>query len=284
MIGSLTSGLWAISELHEEYIKQAILGGLFTPNPLGYPSALVAPLHVQAASDYSYEKYVIDYLSMGAESDVVVIPVTGTMSRGYGYDSFFSNTFMVKLLAKVGQDKSKRGAILQFNTGGGTVDSTDEFNAAVASLNRIKPVIGAVNFCASAGLWVASACRELVMSAGPTAKVGSIGTIYMHTNVSKAMEKAGTDIRIFRSTGSDDKARINAIEPLTPELEASITADLNVSNSAFKGAVRLGRAGKITSDEVFTGKMYNASAALKLGLVDRLGDVSTAYQRVIQLS
>ncbi|MVM36506.1 hypothetical protein GO730_00600 [Spirosoma sp. HMF3257] len=284
MTGNLFSGAWAISEFHAQQVKQAILGGLFTPNPLGYPSALVAPSHVQQAADYSYAKWVVDYLSIGKASDVVVIPVTGTMTRGYSYDNYFSNTFIMQLLAKVGEDDSKKGAILQFNTGGGTVDSTDEFATAVANLNKIKPVVGAINYCASAGIWVASQCRELIMSTGPTAKVGSIGTIYLHTNVSKALEKAGTDVQIFRSTGSVDKARINAIEPLDEELMASIIADLDVSNKAFKGAVRLGRAGKIKSDELFTGKMYNTTQALSNGLADRTGDVNTAYQRVLQLS
>lgn len=280
MTGNFLSGAWAIAKLHESAIIAAIKADLFRVNVLGYVQTL--PDSLMQAADYSYEKAWIDYLSMNG--NVPVIPISGTMSRGYSYDNMFSNTFLIKLLAKVAEDNSKTGAILRYNSGGGTVDSTDELADAVAALSSVKPVVSHVSMCASAALWSASPSTEIMMATSPTAKIGSIGTIYIHTNVAKAMEQHGYDVEIFRSSGSVDKARLNSLETLDEATKAEIQRDLDTSNRAFKSAVRAGRGGKIQSDEIWTGKVYNAQDAIKLGLADSSGDLNKAYKRVIQLS
>ncbi|MCK8492912.1 S49 family peptidase [Spirosoma sp. RP8] len=279
MTGNFLSGAWAIAKIHENAIKAAIQGDLFQSNVLGYSAQL--PDHLLKAADYSYEKAWIDYLSINGH--VPVIPVQGTMSRGYTYDNYFSNTFLMKLIYKAAEDDSKVGAILNYNSGGGTVDSTDEFNAAVAYLASKKPVISQITFCASAALWSAAPSTEIMMGTGPLAKIGSIGTIYIHTNVSKALEQQGLDVQIYRSTGSIDKAKLNPYEELDEETEAQIQADLDAANKAFKSGIRAGRGSKLTSDSIWTGKVYNAQDAIKLGLADSTGDMNKAYKRVLQL-
>ena len=91
------------------------------------------------------------------------------------------------------------------------------------------------------------------------------------------------DVTIFRATGSEDKALINGIEPLTDELKAEIQTDLNACRKVFLGYVKRGRAGKLKSDEVFTGKMYKKNDAIKLGLVDKVGTLSDALKRARKL-
>ncbi|MCX6216381.1 S49 family peptidase [Spirosoma sp.] len=277
---NLLSGAWAISELHEHTVKEAIRGNLFQLNMLGFAHTL-SEKQLQAA-DYSYEKAWIDYLSMNG--NVPVIPIQGTMSRGYSYDNYFSNTFLIQLLNKVAEDDSKSGAILRYASGGGTVDSTDELAAAVANLSSKKPVLSHVSFCASAALWSAAPSTEIMMATSPLAKIGSIGTIYIHTNVKKAMEQQGYDIQIFRSTGSVDKAKLNPYEDLDEETIAEIYSDLDAANKAFKSGIRAGRGSKLTSDDIFTGKVYGYAKAKSYGLADSQGDLNAAYKRVIQLS
>ncbi len=280
MTGNLLSGAWAIAGFHEHAVTAAICSQLFKLNTLGYVSDLPQTL-VQAA-DYSYEKAWIDYLSMNGT--VPVIPVTGTMSRGYTYDNMFSNTFLIKLINKVAEDNSKPGAILRYNSGGGTVDSTDELAAAIANLAAKKPVISHVSMCASAALWSAAPSTEIMMATSPLAKIGSIGTIYIHTNVAGQLAQQGLSVQIFRSTGSVDKAKLNPIEDLTDEVIKDIQTDLDTANKAFKSGIRAGRGGKLTSDDIYTGKVYGYEQAKGYGLVDSRGDLEAAYKRVIQLS
>lgn len=280
MAGNLYSGAWAISELYENAVKSAIQADLFKVNLLGYAQEL--PKNLLKAADYSYEKAWIDYLSM--KGNVPVIPIQGTMSRGWTNDNMFSNTFLISLLKKVAEDTSKTGAILRYNSGGGTVDSTDELAAAVAALAAVKPVVSHVTMCASAALWSASPSTEIMMASSPLAKIGSIGTMYIHTNVSKQLIAQGLDVTIYRSNGSTDKAKLNPIEPIDAKTEAAIYADLNAANRAFKSGVRAGRGAKLTSDAIWTGDIYNAQDGINYGLADSQGDLEKAYKRVLQLS
>lgn len=274
--------LWAISHTHEVAVQAAMAAGQFQLNLAGYPEV---PVLKTMAADWTAEGYYSDRLTMKAgKSEVVVVPIYGTMSRNYTWDNYFSNEFLIRLLDAIAQNDAKKGVILDFNSGGGTVDSTDELVAAVTRLMQVKPVVSLINFCASAAYWVGSQANEVLMRPGPTAQTGSIGTLLMYQNVAKAFEKAGIEPTIFRSTGSVDKARINGIEPLTPDLEAQIQRTLDACNKVFKGAVRTGRGAKLTSEEIFTGKLYGAQEAQKLGLVDRMGDQLAAYNRVLQLS
>lgn len=277
----ILSGLWAISQLHEVAIQAALQTNQFKPYLAGHPEI---PESAMAASGFSVEGYWADRLSVGAKGDVPVIPIVGTMSRGYTFDNFFSNTFLIRLLASIAENDGKKGVILDYSSGGGTVDSCDELNAAVAAFSQKKPVISIVSFCASAALWSAAPSNEIIMRSGPVAQIGSIGTIFMHTNTAKALEQQGYTVEIFRSTGSVDKAKPNPIEPLDEQTRADIQRGLDLSNKVFKGAIRAGRGAKITSEEIFTGKLYSAKDAIRLGLADRVGDLQSAYQKVISLS
>jgi|GEM_PF-1363175 len=281
-------GVWAIDKTHERAVRQAIEGSLIDTLPAvlgrewaGHPPV---PAQVVAASGFSYESYFADRLSMGAKSDVPVIPITGMMARGWTWDNTFSNTFIMSLLASIAQNDAKKGVILDFNTGGGTVDSLDEFAASVQAVMGVKPVVALTNYCASAGYYVASQCSEVLMRQGPTAQIGSIGTILFYSDYSKAYEKAGIDVTVFRSSGSVDKAKANGVEPLDDTTRAEIQGMLDVCNKSFKGAVRAGRGSKLTSDEIFTGKLYGAKDAKRLGMIDGMADLNGAYNRVIQLS
>lgn len=278
-------GIWAISQLHEATIRAALEGNLFKPYWAGHPDVPTSVIEAcSTRTEYTIEGYFADRMSMGETLDVPVIPVTGTMMRGYSYDNVFSNSFIIGILANIANNTQKKGVILDFHTGGGQVDGLFEFAAAVQALVSKKPVVASVNFCASGGLWVGSQASEIIMRPGPVASIGSIGTMYMHINRAKALEQQGLEPELFRSTGSVDKNKQNDIEQLDDQTRADIQRHLDVSNKAFKGAVRAGRGSKIKSDEVFTGKLYNAQDAIKLGLADKVGDLTVAYNRVISLS
>ena len=275
------TGVWGLHEASEPIVQAALQQQQFRLNLAGHPEV---PAAIAASSEYTPEGYWSKALSIGKNKDVVTIPVYGTMSRYYSYDNAFSNTFMIRMLDYIRQDENKKGVVLDFNTNGGTVDSTDEFAAAVAAFRQEKPIVASVKTAYSAGYWVASQTNEIQILPSPVAGVGSIGTIYFYVNQAKALEKAGLEVEIFRSTGSQDKARINSIEPLTEEARAEIQALIDECNKLFKGGVRAGRGAKIQSDDVFTGKAYGYRDGIKQGLADRTGSLQTAYDQVISLS
>jgi ClpP class serine protease len=114
--------------------------------------------------------------------------------------------------------------------------------------------------------------------------IGSIGVLLVLADQSQALEKQGIKVQIIRADGSQDKALVNGVEPVSDETMAELKATLNACRAEFVGYVRRGRAGKLQSNEVFTGKMYTATQAVSNGLADRKGNLQQAIQRAIQLS
>ncbi|WP_149242589.1 S49 family peptidase [Dyadobacter sp. 32] len=231
---------------------------------------------VKAYNDWFTETHSTD-------KSVLVLPIEGEMSRGGGWYGY-GNDFLIRQLNAAATDTDYKGAVLKANTPGGTADSTPAFAEAVANFRKVKPVVTHTAYCASAGYYVASQSDEIIMEDQAASQIGSIGTLLIYENYKKYLEQEGIDIQIMRAKGSEDKARVNWIEELTPEARAGLQAMLDACQKEFAGAVKRGRAGKITSNEVLTGKMYGVNDALKLGLIDAKGDLASAVKRVITLS
>lgn len=223
--------------------------------------------------------YLKQYLKDGG-GEVAVIPITGTMSR-YGYCGF-GNERIAAIIQEAEKQKDVKAVVLKFDTPGGTVDSTDMLADVIRSFS--KPIVAWTNYCASAGYFAASQCDKIILENSISSEVGSIGVLMVYVDQSQALEKAGYDVTIFRADGSQDKAKINGIEPLDDESRAEIQSDLNAALTGFKGYVRRGRAGKLTSDDVMTGKMYKKKEAMANGLVDGLGNLSDAVKIALSMA
>lgn len=225
-----------------------------------------------------------EYLTRTYSSDprVLVLPIQGPMSRGGWYS--LGNDTLISLLESAANDEKYSGAVLKMNTPGGTADSTPALAQAVAEFSKKKPIITSTAYCASAGYYVASQCEEIILENQAASSIGSIGTLLYYENYQKYMEKQGISVEIMRATASTEKARINSLEELTPETRAELQGLLDACQKEFAGAVKRGRVGKITSSEVFTGKMYGVKDAIRLGLADSTGTLQTAIARVLQLS
>ena len=100
---------------------------------------------------------------------------------------------------------------------------------------------------------------------------------------SEAESKTGIKTQIILADGSEDKVQDNSL-PLSEEKIAAYKAELNEIRTQFVGYVRKGRAGKLTSDSVFSGKMYNNKDAVKLGLVDGIASLDEAIKRALKLA
>lgn len=229
--------------------------------------------YIQAYVEYFTETY-------GTRKDVAIIPIIGEMSR-YSYWSY-GNEFLIQCLHKIAASEQYKGAVLKIDTGGGTADSCNIFADAIA--NFPKPIVSQTNFCCSAGCFVGFQADEVIVENQAATQIGSLGSLWLYQNYMGYLEKEGIITKIIRAEQTPDKARINPFEELTPELEAEMQQKTTAACKEFHGYVKRGRAGKITSDEVFTGKTYSAKDALRLGLADRTGTLKDAENRVITLS
>lgn len=212
---------------------------------------------------------------------VAVIPIDGPMAR-VGYCGIGGNEYLVRILNLAAANPKVKAVILKVNTPGGTVDSTRFLADAVKNFPKIIYVW--TPFCASAGYYVASQADAIWMEDQSVSEVGSIGVLMVYCDQSEAAAKEGLKFTIYRAEGSEKKAQMNGIEPVTPEMEAGLIASLNECRQEFLGYVRRGRAGKLNSKEWESAGMFGKKKAKEIGLIDEVGSLEACIKYVTKLA
>ena len=278
MTGFSFSGQWYIEPQFAERMRDLIRPRLEAGKD-AIPTNMLTispPIEAKLARN---EQWVAEYFRKA--NGVAQLPIDGAMSRSGEMCSYGNETLMY-WLDVLKRDPDTVAVVLKTNSPGGTVDSTRAFADAVRNFG--KPIVAWTPFAASAAYYVASQCTEIMVEDQLVGGVGSIGVLMVLADQSGALEKQGIKVQIIRADGSEQKALVNGVEAISDETMAELKATLNACRAEFVGYVRRGRAGKLTSDEVFSGKMYVAKAAVRLGLADRVGSLEMAHKRALQLS
>lgn len=124
---------------------------------------------------------------------------------------------------------------------------------------------------ASGGYWLACAGDEIW--AEETSIVGSIGVVTATFGFKEAIRRLGVERRLY--TAGERKRLLDPFldeDPEGVERLKAVQQDMHVS---FKELVRARRGGRLTADDatLFNGDIWTGRTALKLGLVDGVGEL-----------
>jgi signal peptide peptidase SppA len=141
---------------------------------------------------------------------------------------------------------------------------------------KVRAVIAEVG--ASGGYWLACAADEIV--AHPMSIVGSIGVIGGGFGLNEAIARLGIERRLY--TAGENKARLDPFSPERPEDVAFTRQLLDDLHGQFKSWVRERRTGRLKAEEarIFDGSYMLGDQALRVGLVDRLGDLEAEVRDI----
>jgi protease IV len=214
---------------------------------------------------------------------IAMIDVIGPILK-YGERCSYGTVDQNNLLLKLGSSDRVKGILLNVDSPGGQADGTGMFADTIKMVSKSKPIISVVQdgYAASAGMWIAAAAQE-VYATRATDSFGSIGaytTIYDFTEYFALNGIKITDIYAPQSSDKN-KAYKDALAGDTSLIENDLkflVEDFKASVSSSRGA-RL----KVKGDEPFTGKMYNAKEALRMGLIDGIKPMSGVIKRLEEL-
>ncbi len=179
-------------------------------------------------------------------------------------------------LEKAAEDARVRALVLRINSPGGTVTASDIlFHELTAFKTRRKvPVIASIlDVGASGGYYVALAADHIV--AHPTTVTGSIGVLMINVNSSGLLEKIGVSASYIKSGTFKDMG--SPFRPLTSEERAIFQDAIDRLYGRFVALIaRERRLDEARVRAVADGRIYTASEALTLGLVDRIGYLDDA--------
>lgn len=178
------------------------------------------------------------------------------------------------------------GTVLIMDTPGGTVDGTPEFGLTIRT--SMKPVgVFGDGIVASGGMWLASQAQVIVGNKNNPTEFGSIGVLFLLQNYQNVID-AGflPTMKIYRASQSFEKALVNSIEPISADAEKDLQADLNAIASLFISTVKSGRGAKLNTkaEGLFNGRMFDVSESKAIGLIDAVGTLQTAINKVAELA
>lgn len=216
------------------------------------------------------------------EGSVAVVEINGPVVQGkagfmrlfgvLGYDDIGA----AAVEAATHADTAKM--LYHINSPGGDVAGIMDMGTLLAQLSHLKPsAVYTTELMASAGYWMATAIKGHI-SAGPTAIVGSIGVLRVHTEYSKANEQRGVTTTVLRA--GEYKAEMNSVEPLTEGAKERAEAMMAEVHGLFRAQVAKGRPNldKEKLAEVTKGQVFLGQSAVKAGLVDKVQSFELALK------
>jgi signal peptide peptidase SppA len=144
---------------------------------------------------------------------------------------------------------------------------------AITSISEMMPVWAIANSAMnSAGYWLGSAADRVL--ATPYARVGSIGVVAMHVDISKALAKRGI-VTTFIHAGKH-KIDGNSFEPLSASAKRTIAGSISEIYDQFCAHVASAR--RIDEQEVrdTEARVYSSREALEINLIDDISTLSSA--------
>jgi protease-4 len=222
--------------------------------------------------------------STASAEKVAIIDISGVIVDGDG--------FVKRQIERIEADEAVRAIVLRVNSPGGTVTGSDYIHHYLTKLREKKPQIPLVvsmgSLAASGGYYVAMAVghQEKVIFAEPTCTTGSIGVIIPHYDVSKLMERF--DVRDDSISSHPRKQMLSMTRPLSNEERQLVQSYVDESYERFLEIVRGGRKAFAENPEALktlaTGEIFSAVQAKKHGLVDEIGFLDDAIERVCEMA
>jgi signal peptide peptidase SppA len=213
---------------------------------------------------------------------IAVLPLFGTIThRVSSFDQMSGLTSTERFSAQLAQavnDPGISSIVIDVDSPGGMVNGVDELSEQIAAARSKKRIVAVANsLMASAAYWIASAASEVV--AIPSAEVGSIGVIGLHTDMSKRDEMLGVKHTLV--TAGKFKGEMNPFEPLSDEAREHLQQSVDEFYGMFVKRVAKNRGVKASDvrNGFGEGRVVGAKEALAEGMIDRIETMEQALRR-----
>jgi signal peptide peptidase SppA len=219
----------------------------------------------------------------GKKRSVAVLPLSGLLEHTqslYGY--FMGGTDLRQWGAafeSLVANDSVKALVLDVNTPGGTAFGTPETAAKVYAARGTKPIVAVVNpMMDSAGYYIGSAADAVFIT--QSGEAGSIGTVQIHEDWSKALEADGISVEVIKSGAN--KYEGHPYGPLSEETRQHFQADVDELNSMFTAAVAKHRGVSVATvkSQFGDGRVFTAPAAVERGMADKIATIDQVVRRL----
>lgn len=257
LLHELTADAWAMEpgRLHTLFAR---LGQIAGQNLMALPTVQIA---------VSEPKVQI------REDGTAVVPIKGILTKEElpAWMSIFgivgtSYGRIRRMIAEAAASEKTQRIELRIESPGGQVSGVAETAEAIAAAAKDYEVTATVeDLAASAAYWLASQADTI--TANPNAFIGSIGVYTVYGDWSKFAADLGVTIHVIRSGEHKGMGVMGA--PITEAQIAAMQENIDRIAAHFTDAVASGRGWeRDKAVELSTGRLWEATAAAELGLID----------------
>lgn len=216
----------------------------------------------------------VDYTKNGSDR-VALIYAEGEIKDGKGEDGEIGSDDYRNLIRKVRMDKNIKAIVFRVNSPGGSALASEEIWREITLAKKAKPVVVSFGDVAASGGYYIS-CNADSIFAQPNTITGSIGVFGIIPNMKNFFDKKlGITFDVVKTGPFADMLGVN--RPLNNAEKMFIQNTVDTIYDAFKSRVSEGRKLSLAVvDSIAQGRVWTGQRALKIGLVDRLGNINDA--------
>ena len=216
-----------------------------------------------------------------AEGDIVQDPKAATM---FGNNNYIASRKVCKDLEDLMNDDDVKAVVVRINSGGGDAYASEQMWHQMSELRKVKPVVVSMGDYAASGAYYMSAPASWIV-AQPNTLTGSIGIFAVIPDFSGLVTtKLGVRFDEVKTNRNSTFGNLMA-RPFNAEEKAMLQASVNRGYSLFRQRVADGRRLPVESvEKIAQGRVWLATDALNIKLVDQLGGIDDAVKKAAELA
>lgn len=216
-----------------------------------------------------------------ASGDIVQDPKAATM---FGNNDYIASRKVCKDLEDLMNDDDVKAVVVRINSGGGDAYASEQMWHQMSELRKVKPVVVSMGDYAASGAYYMSAPASWIV-AQPNTLTGSIGIFAVIPDFSGLVTtKLGVRFDEVKTNRNSTFGNLMA-RPFNAEETAMLQASVNRGYNLFRQRVADGRHLTIESvEKIAQGRVWLATDALNIKLVDQLGGIDEAVKKAAQLA
>lgn len=197
-------------------------------------------------------------------------------------DADVSAEALLGALKSAFEDPGAKAVVLRINSPGGSPVQAGILNDEIRRLKaqhkkRVYAVVE--DICASGAYYIAVAADEIYVD--KASLVGSVGVLMDGFGFTGVMEKLGIERRLL--TAGENKGMLDPFSPQNERQQAYAKEMLKQIHQQFIKVVREGRGERLKeTPETFSGLVWNGEDAVKIGLVDKFGNLDFVAREVVK--
>ncbi|WP_133406981.1 signal peptide peptidase SppA [Parashewanella tropica] len=229
-----------------------------------------------------YLKLVKPTHSFNTGDTVAIIVAKGVILDGSQKAGNIGGVSTSKLLRKARFDDSVKAVVLRVDSPGGSAFASEQIRQQIVELKKAgKPVVVSMgSYAASGGYWISASANYIY--ATPTTLTGSIGIFGMFNTFEDSLSYLGIHAD---GVSTSEWAGLSAVRGITPDVSRVIQKKVEHGYHKFISLVANERHMSLKQvDNIAQGRVWSGNKALKLGLVDAIGDMDQAVTKAAELA